>query len=93
MLLAFFWAVEVKGYRKWTFPLIVIGANSIFIYSVEMCCVSWLHRAVGVFTFRFEWFGDFAPVAQSCTVPLVLCHVLLAVSPKDLLQAIGKPTP
>jgi len=34
MLLAFFWAVEVKGYRKWTFPLIVVGANSIFIYAV-----------------------------------------------------------
>ena len=35
MLLAFYWVVEVKGYRKWTFPLVVVGANSIFIYSVR----------------------------------------------------------
>ena len=33
MLLVFYWVVEVKGYRKWTFPLLVVGANSIFIYS------------------------------------------------------------
>jgi predicted acyltransferase len=75
MLLAFFWAVEVKGYRKWTFPLIVVGANSIFIYSVDEVLRGWLNRAVGVFTFRFEWLGDFAPVAQACTVLLVMWYM------------------
>src|SRR5262249_50753548 len=52
MLLAFFWVVEVKGYRKWTFPLIVVGANSIFIYSLEEVLRGWVNRAVGVFTFN-----------------------------------------
>ena len=47
MLLAFYWFVEVKGYRKWTFPLIVIGANSIFIYSVHQVLQRWLDRAQG----------------------------------------------
>jgi heparan-alpha-glucosaminide N-acetyltransferase len=75
MLLAFFWIVEVKGYTKWTFPLLVIGANSIFIYSVEEVLRSWLNRAVGVFTFRFAFLGDFAPVAQACTVLLVMCYM------------------
>jgi len=36
---------------------------------------SWLHRAVGVFTFNFEWLGDFAPVAQSLSVLLVLWYM------------------
>ena len=31
-LAAFCWLIEVKGYRKWAFPLIVIGANSIAAY-------------------------------------------------------------
>jgi len=31
MLLFFYWLVEVKGYRRWIFPLVVVGANSIFI--------------------------------------------------------------
>jgi heparan-alpha-glucosaminide N-acetyltransferase len=72
ILLAFYWIVEVKGYTKWTFPLIVIGANSIFIYSVEEVLHSWLNRAVGVFTFRFAFLGDFAPVAQACAVLLAM---------------------
>ncbi len=75
MLLAFYWIVEVKGYRKWTFPLVVVGANSIFIYSVDNVLRGWLSRAIGVFTLRFEWLGDFAPVAQSCAVLLVLWYV------------------
>lgn len=72
MLLAFYWLVEVQGYRKWTLPLVVVGANSIFIYSIDNVLRGWLNKAVGVFTFRFEWLGDFAPVAQSCTVLLVM---------------------
>jgi predicted acyltransferase len=72
MLLAFYWLVEVKGYRKWTFPLVVVGANSIFIYSIDNVLRGWLDKAVGVFTFRFAWLGDFAPVAQSCTVLLAM---------------------
>jgi heparan-alpha-glucosaminide N-acetyltransferase len=79
MLLAFYWLVEVKGYRKWTFPLVVVGANSIFIYSLEMVLRGWLNRSVGVFTLNFEWIGQFAPVAQSCAVTAVmwlLCYWL-----------------
>jgi heparan-alpha-glucosaminide N-acetyltransferase len=79
MLLGFYWAVEVKGYRKWTFPFVVVGANSIFIYSVDMVLRSWLNKAIGVFTFKFEWLGDFGPVAQSCAVLLAmygLCYWL-----------------
>jgi predicted acyltransferase len=72
MLLFFYWVVEVKGYRKWTFPLVVVGANSIFIYSVDEVLRGWLNRAVGVFTFQYEWLGQFAPVAQACTVLLVM---------------------
>jgi predicted acyltransferase len=75
MLLAFYWVIEVKGYRKWTFPLVVVGANSIFIYSLDNVLRSWLNRAVGTFTLRFEWIGNFAPVAQSCTVFLVMWYL------------------
>jgi predicted acyltransferase len=75
MLLAFYWVIEALGYRKWAFPLVVVGANSIFIYSLEMVLRSWLNRAVGTFTFGFEWIGNFAPVAQSCTVFLVMWYM------------------
>jgi len=75
MLALFYWLVEVKGYRKWTFPLVVIGANSIFVYSVHQVLQGWLNRAVGVFTLNFTWLGDFASVAQSCAVLLTMWYL------------------
>ena len=33
MLLAgFHWVIDLRGYRRWAFPFVVIGMNSIFIY-------------------------------------------------------------
>jgi predicted acyltransferase len=32
---AFFWVIDVKGYRKWAFPFIVIGLNALTIYVVQ----------------------------------------------------------
>jgi predicted acyltransferase len=32
MLLFFYWLIDIRGYRKWAFPLAVIGMNAIFIY-------------------------------------------------------------
>jgi heparan-alpha-glucosaminide N-acetyltransferase len=74
MLITFYWVIEMRGYRRWVFPLVVVGANSIFIYSLEMVFRGWLNRAVGVFTLKYEFLGDFASVAQSCTVLLVMWY-------------------
>ena len=34
LLAGFSWMIDVKGYRKWAFPLIVIGMNSIAAYMI-----------------------------------------------------------
>jgi heparan-alpha-glucosaminide N-acetyltransferase len=34
MLAGFSWLIDVKGYRKWAFPLVVIGMNSIAAYLI-----------------------------------------------------------
>lgn len=31
-LAAFYWIIDLKGYRRWAFPFVIIGMNSIFIY-------------------------------------------------------------
>jgi predicted acyltransferase len=31
----FYWIIDVLGYRRWAFPLVVIGANAITIYVLE----------------------------------------------------------
>jgi heparan-alpha-glucosaminide N-acetyltransferase len=74
MLLAFYWLIEVCGWKKAAFPLLVVGMNSIFIYSVSEVLHEWLDRAVAVFTFRFNFLGTLAPVAQALTVLLVMWY-------------------
>jgi predicted acyltransferase len=32
MFLAFFWVIDIRGYRQWPFFFVVIGANAVFIY-------------------------------------------------------------
>jgi heparan-alpha-glucosaminide N-acetyltransferase len=34
LVAAFSWVIDVKGYRKWAFPLVVIGVNSIAAYLI-----------------------------------------------------------
>src|ERR1019366_6368003 len=34
LVAAFSWVTEIKGYRKWAFPLVVIGMNSIAAYLI-----------------------------------------------------------
>lgn len=75
MLLCFYWIVEIRGWRKPVFPLLVVGMNSIFIYSLGEMLHRWLDRAVGVFTFHFAFIGTLAPVAQSCAVLLVMWYL------------------
>ena len=75
ILLAFYWLVEVKGYRKLAFPLVVVGMNSIFVYCMHMIQHGWLDRAVGTFTGKYEFLGAGAPIAQHITVFLVIWYL------------------
>jgi len=75
MLIGFYLVIEVLNFRRWTFPFVVLGANSIFVYSLGMVLREWLDRAVGVFTLHYQWLGTLAPVAQSCTVLAVMWYL------------------
>ncbi len=41
MLAAFYWLVDVRGWKRWTFPLVVAGANSIALYCMLMLLRPW----------------------------------------------------
>ncbi|MGI9070048.1 MAG: acyltransferase family protein [Bryobacteraceae bacterium] len=75
MFIGFYWLIEVRGWRRAAFPLVVVGMNSIFIYSISELLHGWLDRAVGVFTFHFSFLGTFAAVAQSTAVLLVMWYL------------------
>ena len=80
ILAGFSWIIDVRGYRRWTFPLIVIGMNSIAAYLIA--------HIMGRFftdTFRihlgpnfFQFLGEaYAPLLQGAAVLLGFWLVLL----------------
>ena len=47
MFLCFYWIIDVLGYRKWGFVLVVIGMNALAVYLCNT--VTRLHEIVGIF--------------------------------------------
>jgi predicted acyltransferase len=79
MLAAFYALIEWKGWRRWSFPLLVIGANSIAVYvmswTIEHFVSSALVRHLG--TAPFAVFGPpFEPVLRGAAVLLVFWSIL-----------------
>ncbi len=78
-LSAFFWVVEMKQRVRWTFPMLVLGVNSLFIYCLWHALSGWINRSLGVFTGRFWYLQDFGVIPQMLLVVLVMwsaCYVL-----------------
>ena len=79
IMLIFVLLVDVLGSRKPVFPLVVVGMNSIFIYSIGFLLRGPVNHWLQPFTGGFKFIGDLAPVAQSCAVLVVfwyLCYWL-----------------
>jgi heparan-alpha-glucosaminide N-acetyltransferase len=75
MLMAFYWIVDVKEYRRWTFPFIVLGMNSIFVYSFSQVLRGWLNRGIAVFTGNFSLLGDLGAIPQNLVVLGVMWYM------------------
>ena len=79
MLAAFYAVVDVLGWRGWTFPLAVVGANSIAAYAMEHLFGGFLadalKRHLGADTFKA--FGDaYEPLVLGAGVLMVLWLML-----------------
>jgi heparan-alpha-glucosaminide N-acetyltransferase len=75
ILLFFYWLVEIAGFRRMMFPLVVLGTNSIFIYCVYIVFAEILNDIVGTFTRGYPFLGILAPVAQMFSVFLVMWYL------------------
>jgi predicted acyltransferase len=79
LLAAFQWVIETKGYRKWAFPLIVTGTNSIAAYLIahlfDGFVVSSLKTHLGEHFFAFLHPG-LEPLFQGAAVLLAFWLIL-----------------
>jgi predicted acyltransferase len=72
MLAVFTWIMEAKGLRRWTFPLIVIGMNSIAAYLIAHLLPGFL-----VSSFRIHLGPDAFGIAGRALEPLLQGSALL----------------
>ncbi len=72
MLAAFYWVIDVKGWKAWAFPLVIVGMNSIAMYVGAQLLKPWIKQ-----TWRTHFGGTWldastCPVAESAAVLFVL---------------------
>jgi predicted acyltransferase len=73
-LAAFSWILDVRGYRKWAFPLVVVGRNSIAAYLIAHLCERFLADS-----FRINLGPHFFQVVGTGLEPLLRGIALLLV--------------
>ena len=59
-LAAFSWVIDLKGYRRWAFPLVVVGMNSIAAYLLVHLCEEFLIRNLHI-NLGYQLFQIFGP--------------------------------
>ena len=72
LLATFYWLVEMKQWRRWTFPLVVVGTNSIAIYLLFELLAPWIANTLKVHLGSGIFSGTYGPVIQRCSVLVVL---------------------
>jgi heparan-alpha-glucosaminide N-acetyltransferase len=75
MLAAFYRLIELRGYRRWAFPLMVAGMNSIALYCMSMLMKPWIRDRLKLHTRQdlFDVFGKtYAPMVEMTCVLVVL---------------------
>ena len=76
MLMAFYWTVEVRKWKAWTFPFLIFGMNSIFAYSIgQIGLKGWLNRGLASFTGNFGFLGDLGAIPQQVLVMACVWYV------------------
>ena len=86
LMMLFYWIIDVKGWKKWSFFFRVIGMNSIFIYL--------FYRLVdvdAVSKFFFGWtvlWGDFGPVLSIVGSILLVWSLLYYMYKKNIFLKV-----
>ena len=78
-LAAFSWLTEVKGWRRWAFPLVVVGMNSIAAYLIDHLWTDFVFDSLRIHlgTAPFLVFGpNFEPLLSGATVLAIFWLIL-----------------
>ena len=94
LILAGFYAlIEWKGWRRWAFPLVVVGMNSIAVYVMSWTMTDFRRQRLR----PPLWQGDIgdgradfsARASRLCSDADLLAHPVLDVPPEDFLKDLS----
>jgi predicted acyltransferase len=64
MLAAFYWIIDLQGYRRWAFALVVVGMNSIAMYCMAQLMKPWMKQTLQTHLGHYIFQGGFGPSGQ-----------------------------
>jgi predicted acyltransferase len=77
---AFFGVIDWRGLRRWAFPLVVVGMNSIAMYGMAHLIGGWVGRSLKIHLGQqvFQIFGKtYEPIVESASVLFILWLICL----------------
>jgi predicted acyltransferase len=91
MLAGFYAAIDLKGRKRWSFPLMVIGANSIAIYVMSWTMEHFVSESLTIHFGRAPFLvlgAPFAPVLHGIAVLLIFWSILYWMYRKQIFIKI-----
>jgi predicted acyltransferase len=67
-----YWIVDIRGMRRWTFPFVVVGMNSIVMYLFAALAAGWIRHLLYAAVGRSAFDSTYGPIFESLVV-LAIC--------------------
>ncbi len=77
LLAAFYVVIEIWGWRRWAFPFVVVGMNSIAMYCMAQLSKGWVIKTMKTHFGPDTFSGLYGPIVQSVAALLALWLVCL----------------
>jgi predicted acyltransferase len=72
MLAGFYWIIDIEGYKRWAFPLVVVGVNSIAMYFMSQLMKPWIRETLATHLGKGPFSGTYGPIWQYTATLAVL---------------------
>jgi predicted acyltransferase len=72
LLAGFYFVIDLVGFRRWAFPLVVVGMNSIAMYCMSQLIKGWVLGRLKVHFGQWWFTGPYGPMVETSVVLLVL---------------------
>ena len=77
ILAGLYWFIDVLGFRRWTFPLVIVGMNSLAMYLMGMLMKGWVVACYKAYGGKTIFAGDYGPTVQATAVFVVFWLICL----------------